>query len=234
MTRRIVPAVATAWILFGIAPLFAHHAFESEFDVSKAIRLEGKVSQMEWTNPHAYLVINVADTRGGSASWRIELTSPNHMLESGANRLSFPVGSEITVEGFRAKSGERIVGSNVVTLKATGQTFETSQVMYRLSLAQYYDRGKSIQLTGKFVSVDWVNPFPGVHFAVGSQDWVAEIPPLPEFAKSGWNKATLAPGDVIQIDGAPARDGTRQIYAQSVTLIGKDGKTLDSPRPLLK
>jgi hypothetical protein len=102
-------------------PLLAHHSFQSTFDIDKPVRIEGKVTQMSWGNPHASFDVTVVDNKAGTLSWRVELPSPNALMSGGWNRNLMSVGSTVAVEGYAAKSGERLIGAAVVTMKGRGQ-----------------------------------------------------------------------------------------------------------------
>ena len=69
------------------APAAAHHSFAAEFDITKPVMLAGKVTKLEWTNPHAYVYIDVADPQtGGVTNWAIEMGSPNGLTRLGWTR----------------------------------------------------------------------------------------------------------------------------------------------------
>jgi len=97
--------VAVAVVAGSTAATFAHHAFAAEFDATKPIKLQGTVVKMEWINPHTWLHIDVKRPDGKTERWMIEGGPPNALYRRGFNKDSLPVGSEILVEGFRAKDG---------------------------------------------------------------------------------------------------------------------------------
>jgi hypothetical protein len=103
--RKLAVVVAIVGLALAVAPLRAHHAFAAEFDAAKPIKLKGTVTKMEWINPHTWIHIDVKKRDGGVERWMIEGGPPNALSRRGFTQASLPVGSEILVEGFRAKDG---------------------------------------------------------------------------------------------------------------------------------
>jgi hypothetical protein len=97
-------------------PLAAHHSFAAEFDGSKAIRLKGKLTKIEWTNPHSYFYMDVTDDNGAVANWSCEAGSPGALSRRGFKRGDIKLGDTIIVDGYRAKDGSRLVDARRVTL----------------------------------------------------------------------------------------------------------------------
>jgi len=115
MIGRITLTVVAAVIgLLLAVPVWAHHAFGAEFDVNKPLKLRGTVTKWEMINPHSWIHLDVKEPDGKVASWMIEGGSPNSLLRLGFTRNSLPPGTEIIVEGYRAKDGaNRAVGANL-------------------------------------------------------------------------------------------------------------------------
>jgi hypothetical protein len=102
-------------LLAAAAPLWSHHAFEAEFDSTKPVRLQGRVTQLEWINPHVWIHLDVIDPDGKVVSWMVEGGPPNALTRRGWNRHSLPEGTEIVVEGYRAKDGASRANGRDVT-----------------------------------------------------------------------------------------------------------------------
>src|SRR5579871_1309277 len=97
-------------LLAGIAALFtasipaaAHHAFGAEFDANRPILLKGKIVKVEWVNPHTWIHVEIAKEDGSKEVWMVEGGSPNSLLRRGATKNSFPIGTEVVVDGYQAR-----------------------------------------------------------------------------------------------------------------------------------
>ena len=95
----------------------AHHSFSAEFDINQPIKLAGVLTKMEWVNPHGWIYIDVMQPDGKVVNWAIEAGGPTQLLRRGLRKTDFPAGIEVTVEGFRARSGEPKANGRSVTMK---------------------------------------------------------------------------------------------------------------------
>ena len=103
--RAMLIGLAIGAALVSSTRLEAHHSFAAEFDSNKPIQLRGSVVRVEWINPHTWIHIDVKEPDGSSTRWMIEGGTPNTLLRRGLTRDSIPAGTEIVVDGYRAKSG---------------------------------------------------------------------------------------------------------------------------------
>jgi hypothetical protein len=108
-------------VILAATPMIAHHAFASEFDANKPVKLSGTVTKVEWENPHAWFYIDVKDPSGRVENWGLEMGSPNILIRAGWGRNTLKLGDMVTVEASRAKSGANIANAKVVILASTGQ-----------------------------------------------------------------------------------------------------------------
>jgi hypothetical protein len=122
MRSSLLLAVAVASLAWTARPLLAHHSFTAEFDATKAIKLTGKVTKLEWTNPHAYLYLDVPDERTGKVTnWGFEMGSPISLARLGWKRTTLKVDDVVTVEGTLARYKDNLANARSVVLANTGQ-----------------------------------------------------------------------------------------------------------------
>ncbi len=103
-------------LLITAVPVFAHHSFMGEYDVTKAAVLTGVVTKVEWANPHVTFFITVKDNNGASKNWTIESAAPSALVGRGWTRASLKAGDVITVDGFLARDGKPFAATRSVVL----------------------------------------------------------------------------------------------------------------------
>ena len=84
---------------------FAHHSFSAEFDIDQPVSLTGKVTRMQWSNPHGWIYIDVENEDGNVTNWALETSAANNLIRRGWKRDDLPPGTTIVVEGFQARNG---------------------------------------------------------------------------------------------------------------------------------
>jgi hypothetical protein len=129
MTSRSLAGLSGGLALLTVvvaAPLSAHHSFAAEYDATKGITVTGEVERVEWTNPHARVVVNGKDETGKTARWDFELGPPTPLMRNGWTRNSLKPGTTITVTGFRSKDEPTVANARTVKLADGRELFAGS------------------------------------------------------------------------------------------------------------
>lgn len=104
MTLKFAAVAAVLGLLATAPTLSAHHS-TAMYEMANPTTISGTVKRFEWTNPHAFIYLEVKDEKGNAVEWEIELMSLNHLRSYGWVRTTVKPGEVITCTGGRAKSG---------------------------------------------------------------------------------------------------------------------------------
>jgi len=115
MRIRQFATIGVIGLTLAAAPLRAHHAFTSEFDASKPVKLRGTVTKVELINPHSWIHIDVKEPDGKVTSWAIEGGTPNTLFRLGVTKNSLAIGTELLVDGYQAKDGSNKANGRDIT-----------------------------------------------------------------------------------------------------------------------
>lgn len=112
ITDIVLATVAAAGIC---GPTLAHHSFAAQFDRDKRVELTGTVTEMRWSNPHAWIYIDVEDDDGNVVNWALETRAANNLIRLGWRPQDLPIGATIVVDAFAARNGTPTASAEKVT-----------------------------------------------------------------------------------------------------------------------
>ena len=98
-------------IRLAAAVLLLHHSFAADFNITKPVTLKGRVTKIEWMNPHVHIQLDVK-----GETWTVEMGSPNGLGRQGWTSKTMKIGDVITMAGSLAKDGSRFANARTITL----------------------------------------------------------------------------------------------------------------------
>ena len=124
MHRHLTALFAAGVLLVGSGAAFAHHPFAAEYDSNKPAQVEGKVTAVNWTNPHAFVTVAAKDDNGKLQHYRVELGSPGALAHKGLKRGTLRVGQTVTIDGWYARENQSHINARAVTIN--GKEFDAA------------------------------------------------------------------------------------------------------------
>jgi len=108
--KRLLSGLVAAGLLTTAAPVLAHHAVQSEFDMNgKQQTWKGTLKEVRWTNPHTHFLLDVDEGNGQTSTWVFETAAPNGLRRAGFSQKGvFRVGESYTFVGYQARDGSRM------------------------------------------------------------------------------------------------------------------------------
>jgi hypothetical protein len=98
MMRRRLLLIGVALLTAGTAA-YAHHSYGATYDTSREVKLEGKILQFSYRNPHSFVTVQAPDAEGVQQRWAVEWSGTAQLATAGVTRESLKVGDEVVVVG---------------------------------------------------------------------------------------------------------------------------------------
>ena len=120
--------IVASLVALAAGPTMAHHSF-SAFDMANQKSITGTVNKVDWTNPHIWIWLDVANDKGGSDTYGFEGMSPNFLARRGWSRTTLKVGDKLTVSFRPMKDGShggmfingKMTSGKVLTMDGAGE-----------------------------------------------------------------------------------------------------------------
>ena len=97
MLRTLV-LVVPAFLILGVTD-YAHHSIGATYDQTTEIKVEGKLVQFLYRNPHAFVHIEGPDANGTIQRWSVEWGGATQLAGQGVTRDSLKIGDEVVITG---------------------------------------------------------------------------------------------------------------------------------------
>ena len=109
-------AAAAALVVMAAGAAFAHHSFSAEYDDKKPLKLTGTVTTMKWSNPHAWIYVDVKDKGGKVVKWAFETGGANALYRRGWRKEDLAPGTVLTIDAFQARNGKPTANATSILL----------------------------------------------------------------------------------------------------------------------
>ncbi len=115
MRLRLAALIVLVGLIFPVIPAQAHHS-TAMYDRDHPITVTGVVKEFQWTNPHAYIILEVTDPHGKTVQWSVEMMSLTHLHSYGWNHSTVKPGDVVSCTGMPARSGDPVMLASLIKL----------------------------------------------------------------------------------------------------------------------
>ena len=129
MRKHLIAAIAAGLFLAGSGSALAHHPFSAEYDSSKAARIEGRVTKVNWGNPHSFITVKGRGDNGKENTFKIELGSVHALEQKGWKRNTVKVGDDVTVMGWYSRHDDDHVNAQALMMR-NGRELDAASSFY--------------------------------------------------------------------------------------------------------
>ena len=127
--KKMLGFAGLAAALLVSAPLFAHHGFAGRYDEEHPVTVSGTVLELQFMNPHSFIIFETKDNSGKDVRWQAELGSANLLAREGWTRATLKAGDRITIIGPQNKNGSadlNLSHESKITMADSGKVIHNS------------------------------------------------------------------------------------------------------------
>lgn len=99
MMRRILPIALVAVLAMAAVSAYGHHSYAATYDTSKEVKVQGKLIQFVFRNPHSYVTIQAPDDKGAVQRWSVEWAGTSQLSNRGITQDTLRINDAITIVG---------------------------------------------------------------------------------------------------------------------------------------
>src|SRR3954452_20926586 len=97
--RTVLRLLVVAGVLAVVTTVSAHHSFGATYDTSKQLKIEGKLVQFVYRNPHSFVHVEAPDAEGVTQRWAVEWGGTSQLAGAGVKRDSLKIGDKVVIVG---------------------------------------------------------------------------------------------------------------------------------------
>jgi len=104
--RNVFRLLALVVVMMAVNTAFAHHSFGATYDTSKQLKIEGKLVQFVYRNPHSFVHVEAPDEKGVKQRWAVEWGAGLQLNRQGVTRETLHPGDHVIITGNPGRNPE--------------------------------------------------------------------------------------------------------------------------------
>ena len=106
MKRMLLLALGIAGLALNAAPTEAHHSFAATYFYDRVQKIEGKLVQFLYRNPHSFMHVEAPDSKGVMQRWAVEWGAGRQLTQQGVTQVTLHTGDHVIIEGNPGRDPE--------------------------------------------------------------------------------------------------------------------------------